>query len=231
MGNLFYIMGSCTSRDRVPVVDGAHAEENFCFASECNVKLHGVEFRSFQAAIKRFGYRMDLNQEHLKAIAPEIRLDYELMQGDEKSAQAIVYLDNKFANLNGKHNVENLTLIGWLLCRHWSDETQATELWHIINPTLAETVPQSYVTDVVKKLCYVAIDLNLRLLQALPESTEKTNALKYHKKIKEGQQRFMKNIANQMGRDVAREDLNFMEQLYRSYDLRMTVAGDKELDA
>ena len=59
-------MGVCYSRDRIPVIEGAHADENFCFATQCSLKLQSVEFRSFQAAIKRFGYRMDLNEEHLK---------------------------------------------------------------------------------------------------------------------------------------------------------------------
>lgn len=86
-------MGACTSRDRVPIIDGAHADENYCFAAECGIKLHGVEFRTFQSAIKRFGYRMDLNEEHLKSIAPELRLNYEQMMQDATSAQAICYLD------------------------------------------------------------------------------------------------------------------------------------------
>ena len=68
-------MGACGSRDRVPTIEGAHAEENFSFNTECLIKLHGVNYETFQAAIKRFGYRMDLNEEHLKSIAPEIRLD------------------------------------------------------------------------------------------------------------------------------------------------------------
>ena len=72
-------MGACGSRDRVPTIEGASTEENFAFKVECAIKLHSVEFRTFQAAVKRFGYRMDLNDEHLRAIAPEINMDYEKM--------------------------------------------------------------------------------------------------------------------------------------------------------
>ena len=79
---------------------------------------------------------MDLNQEHLKSIAGEIRLNYEKMESDRFQGQALCYLDTNFAYKDNKHNVENLILIGWLLCKHWRDETQGTELWHIINPTL-----------------------------------------------------------------------------------------------
>ena len=93
-------MGACTSRDRVPIIEGATAEEQFCFAAECKLGLQNVEFRSFQAAIKRFGYRMDLNEEHLKAIAPEINLDHERMYADRNNGQALLYLDEKFTFLN-----------------------------------------------------------------------------------------------------------------------------------
>ena len=86
-------MGACGSRDRVPVVEGAPEEENYCYAAECGIKLNSVEFRTFQSAIKRFGYRMDLNTEHLKSIAPEINLNYEALESDPKGAQALCYLD------------------------------------------------------------------------------------------------------------------------------------------
>lgn len=116
-------MGPCVSRDRVPTVEGAHTQENFCYQAECKLGLHRVEFRSFQAAIKRFGYRIDLKEEHLKAIAAEIRLDVEAMQSNGKSPWAIAYLDKDFAYQEGRHQVDQLILIGWLLCTHWSDET------------------------------------------------------------------------------------------------------------
>ena len=66
---------------------------------------------------------MDLNQEHLKSISSEIRLNYEKMESDRFQGQALCYLDTNFAYKDNKHNVENLILIGWLLCKHWSDET------------------------------------------------------------------------------------------------------------
>ena len=116
-------MGACGSRDRVPTIEGASAEENFAFKVECQIKLHSVEFRTFQSAIKRFGYRMDLNDEHLKAIAPEINMNYEKMCAERTRGQALCYFDSKFAYVNGKHNVDNLILIGWLLCKHWDDTT------------------------------------------------------------------------------------------------------------
>ena len=35
-----------------------------------------------------------------------------------------------------KYNVDALNIMGWLLCRHESDEAQQHELWHLANPTL-----------------------------------------------------------------------------------------------
>ena len=122
---------------------------------------------------------MDLNQDHIRSIAPEIRLDYEQMHADRNKGQALCYLDERFAFLDGKHNVENLILIGWLLCKHWSDETQTTELWHILNPTLLPSVPIETAMQVIRKLLYVGIDLNTKMVQSQPESPEKKNALQY----------------------------------------------------
>ena len=116
-------MGCSGSRDRIQTVEGAHAEENYCFSGECAIKLHSVEYRTFQAAVKRFGYRINMTEEHMQAIAQDINLDVNKMKNDAKSAHAIAYLDKDFSYTENKHNVENLILIGWLLCKHWSDQT------------------------------------------------------------------------------------------------------------
>ena len=40
-------MGCCETRGKIPILDGAHDDENFCFRLECGIKLHNVEFRDF----------------------------------------------------------------------------------------------------------------------------------------------------------------------------------------
>ena len=65
---------------------------------------------------------MDMNEEHLKAIGPEINLDYERMMADSSKGQGILYLDNKFGNVDGVYQVDNLVIAGWLLTKHWSDD-------------------------------------------------------------------------------------------------------------
>ena len=120
-------------------------------------------------------------------------------------------------------------LVGWLLCKHWDDTTQGRELWHIINPTLAESVPKRQVLDVVRKLIYIAVDLNQNMLTQEPDSPEKSNALKYMKKVLSNRNRFVEQLTNQLNKDVTEESIRFMDQIYRSYDLRLTIAGEKEL--
>ena len=103
---------------------------------------------------------MDMNAEHLKAIGPEINLDYDRMMADPTKGQGLLYLDEKFSYLNQTYQIDNLIIAGWLLTKHWSDATQATELWHIMNPYLVESVPQKDAVAVLKKVMYVGIDLN-----------------------------------------------------------------------
>lgn len=99
-------MGVCASdRNKIPIVEGASDEENFCYRVECEVGLYKVDFEIFQAAIKRFGYRVDLNDEHLRSIAPEINLNIEKMRDDLKSPWAIVYLDPKFTYSQKKFDI------------------------------------------------------------------------------------------------------------------------------
>ena len=74
--------------------------------------------------------------------------------------------------------------MGWLLCRHWDEHTQAKELWHHINPELAKTVKKSKVNEFFKDLIYIAVDLNLKMISSpdngvLKAGKKKTQALDY----------------------------------------------------
>ena len=82
------------------------------------------------------------------------------MLSNPMSAYAIAYLDKEFSYKYGKHNIENLTLLGWLLCKHWSDETQARELWHIVNPELLPFVTKRDFLHIITRLTYIAVNLN-----------------------------------------------------------------------
>ena len=94
--------------------------------------------------------------------------------------------------------MENLTILGWLLCKHWNDETQSTELWHIINPTLLESVPVDDVMKVVTRLIYIAVDLNEVLVSARPKSPEQIKAIQYHNKLRGGRKGLAARIRERM---------------------------------
>lgn len=225
-------MGVCASRDKVPLIDGAHEDEQFCYAAECTLNLHSVEYRTFQAAIKRYGYRIDLSEDHLKEIAPDINLSIQKMHGDEASAYHLVYLDRDFAYKNETHNIEELMMIGWLLCRHWDDENQATELWHLINPEVEDFVTKKQVMHIVNRLAYIAVQLNRKIVLHMRRSSERDSAVEYLDRCMKRKKAFLLKIQNQLPDLVEKEQLyDLMEQFFRSYDLRLAIAGDKKLDS
>ena len=102
--------------------------------------------------------------EHLRAIAPDIRLDVDKMMSDKQSAYAIAYLDPQFAYLNNRHCTDKLSLIGWLLCTHWSQESQNLELWHLVNPEIREAINKDIICHVLNEILYVALTINQRIV-------------------------------------------------------------------
>ena len=129
--------------------------------------------------------------EHMRSVAPQINLDVHKMLNEPKSAHAVAYMDKEFAYADGSHNVENTILMGWLLCKHWDDETQTIELWHIINPELLPTVTKRDILTIITRLAYIAVNLNLKLVKNCPESEDKRTALEYHKRIAKNRKAFL----------------------------------------
>ena len=64
-----------------------------------------------------------MTRDHMGAIADMIHLNMNNLDPKSRSAQATTYLDRDFAYKDGSYDVENLSLLGWLLCKHWSEET------------------------------------------------------------------------------------------------------------
>lgn len=83
----------CSSREKDIGIPGAPPEEDFVYKSECRIKLNEVDFETFQGAIKRFGYRTNLNDEHMKSISREIRLNPTEMNETKSSPYCLVYKD------------------------------------------------------------------------------------------------------------------------------------------
>ncbi len=124
-----------------------------------------MDFPIFQGAAKRFGYRTDLNVEHMNSIKKLIRLNIYEMEVMKQSAYAIVYKDENFSFKDKRHNVSNLLKIGFLLCRFTSLEDQEVEFWHLVNPKLDEVVSKQTIKDYLADLIYVAIDMNMNLIK------------------------------------------------------------------
>ena len=130
------------------------------------MRLNEVNFLTFQGAVKRFGYRIDLNDEHMKSISREIRLNVDAMNTTPNSPFAVAYKDEQFFFRGRRHNVPALLRLGFLCCRHHSPEDQELELWHLLNPKLEETVSKASVEQFLRDLTYIALEMNLSKREA-----------------------------------------------------------------
>ena len=63
--------------------------------NESKLQLYKVDFEIFQGAIKRFGYKVDLNDNHMLAIASDLKIDLHEMKNIPTSPFAVVYKDEK----------------------------------------------------------------------------------------------------------------------------------------
>ena len=111
-------MGVCSTREKKVELEGVPEIENHVYKHECKIGLHTVQFDTFHWAIQSHGYVNDLNNEHMKAIADDIHLDYIAMANDDLSPYAIVYLDEKFRTPEKRHCPKNLARLGWICCMH-----------------------------------------------------------------------------------------------------------------
>jgi len=139
-----------------------------------------------------------------------------------------------------------MLMIGFLLCEHYSVDTQGVDLWHLINPKLELTIPKETVIDFVKDLLKIAVDLNFQYIQNLEKKliqqgvNEKVNAtkvkeeesirkraIKYldlaQRKIPE----FIEKLMEIMPPLVSKMDLHpiLKNQVYRSHQIRTLLTN------
>ena len=139
-----------------------------------------------------------------------------------------------------------MLMIGFLLCEHYSVDTQGVDLWHLINPKLELTIPKETVIDFVKDLLKIAVDLNFQYIQNLEKKliqqgvNEKVNAtkvkeeesirkraIKYldlaQRKIPE----FIEKLMEIMPPLVSKMDLRpiLKNQVYRSHQIRTLLTN------
>jgi len=77
-------MGFCSSKPKEDLIADS-PEELYIQANEARLGLSEINFKDYQFAIKKFGYRIDLNREHMRAISAEIKLNYDELT-DRESA-------------------------------------------------------------------------------------------------------------------------------------------------
>ena len=98
-----------------------------------------------------------------------------------------------------------------------------------MNPTLQPHVTKREVNSVITRLAYVAVNLNLKLLKNMPDSETCKSALAYHNRINQNRKAFLKLVGDSLADQVDQESFIAVlrGQFFRSYDLRMALAGDE----
>ena len=152
------------------------------------------------------------------------------MEKEPRCAANIYYHDDKIIYKDKKYQVDKLITMGWLLCRHWDEHTQAKELWHIINPELSTTINKSKVIKFFMDLIYIAVDLNLKLLNSpdnpnLKPGKKRNNAILYLADCVKGKGKISRQI-QALGPEITQDELiELMQPYFRTSTIRMTLAG------
>ena len=119
-----------------------HSSEKKLRSQEEQFFLSQVKYDVFWGKVKLAGYTMKLRPEHMRMIAPAIRLDYEkTILSHKYNEEKGVLCDDNFGFENGVHEPQKLLLIGFLYCKFASDAASHMEnLWHLINPNFKKDV-------------------------------------------------------------------------------------------
>ena len=113
--------GCTESRDKK--LAGGSDVENYIYKKEGLLGLSKVNYEQFQGAVKRFGYKVNLSDEHLKAVSKQMNLDLEAMFNDPNSIQSTYYANSEYTFKDDRYQVQPLLKIGFLLCEHYSEDT------------------------------------------------------------------------------------------------------------
>jgi hypothetical protein len=191
----------------------------------------------------------------LRAISKEIRLDPAEMFNNESSIYHVYYNEKNFTYIpeTKRYHVNGLLKIGFLLCEHYSSDTQGVDLWHLINPKLEQTVPRDQVIELMKDLVYVAVDMNIKYLSVMGDrlkdmgTKDKTNvatkeskevekmknrALKYLDTAKKNSPKLIEDMAKLLPPHVSKIDLIpvMKKQMFRSHQIRTLLTNNYQDD-
>jgi hypothetical protein len=121
--------------------------------------LSDVRYEDFWGKVKLIGYTMQLRPEHMRLIAPDLKLDFEKdILGHKKTIAKQLLCDHKFGYSDGLHEPQKLLLIGFLYCQFSNPEAHMEYLWHLINPNFKKTVSMRVIEATLRDLLYISID-------------------------------------------------------------------------
>jgi len=101
----------------------------------------------------------------MRVIAKQIGLDFNEMVHNSNSIFKAFYECEGFTKTDDKYSVSSLLKIGFLLCEHYSEDTQLADLWLLINPKLEDSVGRDTIIQFIKDLIFVAVNLIERYIK------------------------------------------------------------------
>lgn len=102
--DMFLIYRGCSeSRNGKPSLPNQTQMEEYLFNKECQLGLNKINFEQFRAAIKRFGYQSDLNDQHMHSISKQINININELDNFEKSIACTYYKDPEFVLVKGRY--------------------------------------------------------------------------------------------------------------------------------
>lgn len=226
-------MGICASREKPNDLKGVSSEENYVYRCECELMLNKVQFKTFDSQVRKFSLTGNLNEEHLKIIAPTLQISIKELHEKDFSAYNSFYRDSNFIYQNSRYSANNLLKLGFLLCVHGNTKEQEEELWTLANPELSEKISKQTATQFLHDLAYIAVDANLSFIKKhLPDigcEIKQKLAQDYLEKLLALKDTYIAKIAEGLDEEVEKQQFidKTKDSFFNSYDLRMAIDGKK----
>ena len=121
------------SGTKMPTPSGLSPIEEYLVSTERKIGLSKVSFAVYRQAIKLYGYKGELTERQLAAVAKDINLDVSEL-ADEKSEYSQVY-KSEWLYDEDNFMVRPLLSLGFLLCNHPSEKAQVRSSEVLTNRT------------------------------------------------------------------------------------------------
>ena len=99
----------------------------------------------------------------------------------------------------------------------------------MVNPQLDQSISIDIVKNLIRELMYVGVTINQKIVRTLPKSQDREDALKYLMKCQANRTKWSNRLVKGLNKEIDEEQFKVtMKQLYRSYELRMALAENKD---